>query len=83
MGLPVVASDIEAHREFGVETANTLPLLLGKFVQLAAQWSEQGQDRTALIEPWNAPLTLMNDTIEADLRAAGPVGWFRCANDVG
>jgi glycosyltransferase involved in cell wall biosynthesis len=82
MGLPVVASDIEAHREFGVETANTLPLLLEKFVQHASQWSEKGLPRTALIEPWSTPLTLMRDTIESDLRDAGQAGWFRCASDV-
>lgn len=83
MGLPVVASDIEAHREFQVETANTLPLLLEKFAQHASHWSEKGQPRTALIESWNTPLTLMSDTIEADLCDAGQAGWFRCAGDVG
>ena len=82
MGLPAVASDIEAHREFGVETANTLPLLLEKFVQHASQWSEKGLPRTALLEPWNTPLTLMSDTIKADLRDAGQAGWFRSAGDI-
>ncbi|KQP94602.1 hypothetical protein ASF57_21475 [Methylobacterium sp. Leaf117] len=83
MGLPVVASDIEAHREFGVGTANPLPLLIQKVTEHASCWNENELHRDVLVEPWNRPLTLMSDTIEADLYDAGAERWFRTAGEIG
>lgn len=83
MGLSVVASDIEAHREFGVETANTVPLLLEKLQEHASRWDETDIQRDALFEPWDRPLTLMTDTIESDLNDAGAARWFRFSDEIG
>jgi GT2 family glycosyltransferase/glycosyltransferase involved in cell wall biosynthesis len=83
MGLPVVASDIEAHREFGVETANTVPLLLKKLEEHASRWDESHIQRDALFEPWDRPLSVMTDTIEADLNDAGAARWFRYSDEIG
>ncbi|WP_082507880.1 glycosyltransferase [Methylobacterium sp. Leaf113] len=82
MGLPVVASDIEAHREFEVGTANLIPLLVQKVHEHASCWNENVLHRDVLIEPWDRPLTLMSDTIEADLHDAGAARWFRSSGDI-
>lgn len=67
MGLPVVASDIEAHREFGVETANSLPVLLRLMRKHLSSFSGDSSSREAIMEYWDNPLRLLCDTIEADV----------------
>ena len=66
MGLPVVASDIPAHREFGVNTASTIVRLCALLAEQYATWDETATMRKAWIEPWEAPLARMAELIEDD-----------------
>ncbi|MCJ2039276.1 glycosyltransferase [Methylobacterium sp. J-059] len=77
MGLPVLASDIEAHREFGIETSNDVPVLLKLLNRYHRRWLEGDLTRCAEVEPWDTPLRLIKEVIEADLEQAGPAPWFR------
>lgn len=70
MGLKVVASDIEAHREFPIVTANGTIAVAAAIARAASEESE----RRAVVEPWETSLDLFCDTIEADL-AAAPGPW--------
>ena len=72
MGLPVIASDIEAHREFPIDTAATVM----EACALLARAIRAGEAaRTAFVEPWAASLDRVCDTLEADL-AAQDTGWL-------
>lgn len=61
MGLPTIASDIPAHRAFGIDVAND--------VDLAAKWILQqvgrSEVRTPRIWDWSKPLSQLIDVIEA------------------
>jgi GT2 family glycosyltransferase len=74
MGLPVVASDIPAHREFGVPTANTIPKLCALVAEAFVNWDDTLPDRTARLEPWDTSLSRLVDIVEKDVAAdrAGP-----------
>lgn len=74
MGLEVVASDIPAHREFGVPVAGTLPRLCGLVAEAAARHDRADAPRHARLEPWDEPLARMEALLRADLAedAAGP-----------
>ncbi len=70
MGLDVLASDIDAHREFGVQTLSNVPDLCAAVAQRVARHDETPTVRRARIDPWSEPLTRMAETIEGDLAAA-------------
>ena len=61
MGLPTIASDIPAHRAFGIDVTND--------VDMAAKWILQqvalGEVRTPRIWDWSKPLAQLIDAIEA------------------
>jgi glycosyltransferase involved in cell wall biosynthesis len=67
LGLDVVASDTEAHREFGVETKSSVPDFCEAVARRAARFDETAQGRHAVVQPWADPLTRMAETVEADL----------------
>ena len=72
MGLPVIASDIEAHREFPIDRAGTV---VEACALLARAVGTAPPRRAPFVEPWAAALDLMCDTLEADL-AAQDNGWL-------
>jgi glycosyltransferase involved in cell wall biosynthesis len=76
MGLGVIASDIPAHREFGIPTANAMPRLCALLGEALSRWSEDPADRTARIETWDVPLSQLVDTLEADLDADADGPWL-------
>ncbi|MDX7951734.1 glycosyltransferase [Lichenihabitans sp. Uapishka_5] len=69
MGLDVIASDIAAHREFGVEVSDSIAQTCASLTRRMAAWTEDATDRKAVIDPWTTPLATMTDLIEADLAA--------------
>ena len=71
MGLDVIASDIAAHREFGVETSDSDAGVCAALAARVATRNERRARRAAAVEPWAVPLALMCDLIEADLREIG------------
>lgn len=66
MGLPVIASDIEAHREFPIFTTNDVRVAMGKLCETfeAAQDGAEAK-RQAFVESWDA----WNDTVIGALKA--------------
>lgn len=71
MGLDVIASDIAAHREFGIETSDSDAGVCAALAARVATRNERSARRAAMVEPWAVPLALMCDLIEADLREVG------------
>ncbi|MFK5600318.1 glycosyltransferase [Methylobacterium sp. HMF5984] len=76
MGLPVVASDIPAHREFGIDTASTTPRLCALIAEHYAAWDEAATARQARIEPWEVPLARMAEVMEADCAEEDVGPWY-------
>ncbi|GEP00743.1 glycosyltransferase [Methylobacterium haplocladii] len=75
MGLPVVASGIEAHREFPIVTSNSTIEVCAELARQHAAWAEGPVERAAVLEPWQPSLDLFCDTLAADCAAApGPWG---------
>jgi len=70
MGLPVIASDIEAHREFPITTTNDVRIAIDAIWNLfvSAQDENEGS-RNAFIEDWNEPVGKLMGFIKADLRS--------------
>ena len=70
MGLKVIASDIEAHREFPIEITNSAleaSVMLASYFEVS---SADGKKREAFIENWDEPLEAFCDVIEGDLPTA-------------
>ena len=70
MGLHVIASDIEAHREFPITRTNSLLVAcqeLAKFLD-----TRDHCVREPWLESWDGPLTRFVDIIKADLAGAEP-----------
>ena len=76
MGLPVVASDIPAHREFGIQTGVTTAHLCALIRDCYERWDESAAERKAWIEPWEVPLARMADTLEADHAEEDTAPWY-------
>ena len=76
MGLDVLASNIDAHREFGIETSDSIPKLCAMVAKHHEVWDEAADDRTAFVEPWNVPLTRFAELVEADLTEDVVGDWF-------
>lgn len=75
MGLPVVASGIEAHREFPIVTSNATIEVCAELARQHAAWAGGPVERKAVLEPWQPALDLFCDTLAADCAAApGPWG---------
>jgi GT2 family glycosyltransferase len=70
-GLPVIASDIPAHREFGVPTTNDADAAASLLEPLIvrAQSGELLRDRTPKLWDWNAPLAQFADIVERACRS--------------
>ncbi len=69
MGLPVVASDIPAHREFGIPTSNAVPRLCALVGEALSRCDEAAENRIARLEPWDVPLSKLVDALEEDVAA--------------
>ncbi|TXM69587.1 glycosyltransferase [Methylobacterium sp. WL12] len=67
MGLPVVASEIAAHRAYPLEIAADLPGLYRLIVPHAESWHAGTVPRTAVLMPGADPLAVLADTIALDL----------------
>ncbi|MBH1966200.1 MAG: glycosyltransferase family 4 protein [Comamonadaceae bacterium] len=63
MGLPTLASDIPAHREFGVEVTNDVDRAAD---WVAQRWRERARvQRVARPTPWEPHLTLFAEVVQA------------------
>jgi GT2 family glycosyltransferase len=73
LGLPVIASDIPAHREFPIFTSDNLEQIANRFWQVAEQSISKGitSTRKPIIMPWDKPLVKFADTISS--LCLGPV----------
>ena len=76
MGLDVVASDIDAHREFGVETTSSVIEACASLARRFAAWSEGPATRRPVSESWDAALATMVDLIEGDVARHDAARWF-------
>ncbi|GJE60043.1 glycosyltransferase [Methylobacterium trifolii] len=73
MGLPVIASDIPAHREFGIPVSNSVAELVRLVEDAFRTWDAGG--RAAIIEPWDVPLARFAQTLEDDLAEDRGQAW--------
>ena len=74
MGLHVIGSDIEAHREFDIELSDSIPDICAAVARQFSCWDEDAKSRRALLHAWDAPLTRLAETIELDAETADPQG---------
>ena len=70
MGLEVIASDIEAHREFDIERCGSVPDLCDAVARRYATRSEGASDRRPTIEGWSGPMARLTTIIESDVDEA-------------
>jgi GT2 family glycosyltransferase len=63
MGLPVLASDIPAHRAFNVFTTNDLGVASEKLQDMARH--HPTPVRTAILSPWDSPLNQFSEILNA------------------
>lgn len=75
LGLPVLASAISAHREFGVATSDSMLVLCALVAARFAEWDETRVERNPVLEPWHIPLTRLAETIEEDQERASQTIW--------
>jgi GT2 family glycosyltransferase len=68
MGLPVIASDIEAHREFPIFTSNSVQNVLKKVSEIVLSADVDSNSRTATIFDWKPKLEEFVDEVETNLR---------------
>ncbi len=76
MGLDVVASDIDAHREFGVDVSNTIPEICDRIATRVERWSSGSSARRPVVEHWEEPLARFADILEQDHDAQVGDRWF-------
>ena len=76
MGLDVVASDIDAHREFGVDVAHTVPEICDQIAARVGHWSQGPSARRPVVEHWDAPLARFAEILEQDHDAEVGHRWF-------
>ena len=67
MGLPVISSDIPAHREFGGTTSNHFPVLCNLVKEARLANTQTQATRASITKPWIFPLTDLKYIIEEDL----------------
>lgn len=75
MGLPVIASDIEAHREFPIDTTNSTLEACELLARRIGEAADPRAPRRPVIESWDEPLDRLCDILEADL-AADSSSWL-------
>ncbi len=68
MGLPVVASDIEAHREFPIVTTNSISVAGEKLYEHFAAPRDESR-RSATTFDWDEPVGKLVDILRSDLRS--------------
>jgi GT2 family glycosyltransferase len=67
MGLPVIASDIEAHREFPITATNSTRAAIEALCKSYGKWqSKKALPRKAFIEDWAEPLAQLRAALEQD-----------------
>lgn len=69
MGLPVIASDIPAHRAFKVFTTNDLTQAAEKLQEIG---KHPKSERAAILSPWNEPLEQFAAVIDSLCRTKNP-----------
>ena len=67
MGLPVIASDIEAHREFPIVTTNNVRVAIQKLYEVFVSVAQCKIEREAMIFDWDEPVAELVRQIQADL----------------
>jgi GT2 family glycosyltransferase len=70
MGLPVIASDIEAHREFPISVTNDVAVA----VQMLGDIAKAARKREAICFEWTGPTREFEELIAADVAAHGSAG---------
>lgn len=64
LGLPVIASDIPAHREFPIYTSNDMTMIVRELCTLADNQSTRASlSRKPIIYSWKEPLAQLASTI--------------------
>ncbi len=69
MGLPAVASDIPAHREFEIEVSSSTPELCRLIGKHFYNWRHSPLERKEQVDEWHIVFEKMLDIIETDLHA--------------
>jgi GT2 family glycosyltransferase/glycosyltransferase involved in cell wall biosynthesis len=68
MGLPVIASDIEAHREFPIVTTNSIRVASDKLYEHFSAPSDESKRRATTFD-WDEPVGKLVDILRSDLRS--------------
>jgi GT2 family glycosyltransferase/glycosyltransferase involved in cell wall biosynthesis len=68
MGLPVIASDIEAHREFPIDTTNSVSVASEKLYEHFTARRDETKRRATIFD-WDEPVGKLVDIIRSDLRS--------------
>ncbi|QGM44720.1 glycosyltransferase [Methylocystis heyeri] len=67
MGLPVIASDIPAHREFPINTTDSMRVAIEKLTEAYLSFAEGKSQRRPVIYDWEAPVSELVQIIRADM----------------
>jgi GT2 family glycosyltransferase/glycosyltransferase involved in cell wall biosynthesis len=73
MGLPTLASDIPAHREFPIETTNSVLTATRWLSQQINRQEEADRTRCATVYDWDVSATRFAELVETTLRNQRPV----------
>jgi GT2 family glycosyltransferase len=76
MGLPVIASDITAHRVYPIETTPDVSGLCRLIAPHAERWRSGIVSRQSVIFPGPDPLAVLADTIAADIDQDSAEHWI-------
>jgi GT2 family glycosyltransferase/glycosyltransferase involved in cell wall biosynthesis len=66
MGLPTIASDIPAHRAFGIATTDDVAEQVAFIQRLVDAKPTLNADRVSRIWPWSVPLEQLTDIVSSD-----------------
>jgi glycosyltransferase involved in cell wall biosynthesis len=67
MGLRVIASDIEAHREFPIFTANDISVICHELARHIAGTGSHSRADAVVVDDWNTPLATMEEILRNDV----------------
>lgn len=67
MGLPVIGSDLPAHREFPIFTTDSLRIAIERLQQHFEERSEDAAGRKAVVYPWEEATGKLLDLLRSDL----------------
>jgi GT2 family glycosyltransferase len=72
MGLPVIASDIEAHREFPIVTTNSIRVAAATLYEHFAAADRAEVQRRAVTFDWDEPVGKLVEILRSDLHSCCP-----------